>query len=113
MAGLSDILTTAKNIATAINNAAQTYLNVQGALSYANLTTASVIHMGAGRVCNVVVTVAGSAPGSICDSNNTSSTTNVVFVIPNTLGVYTVNFPVSTGVLVVPGYGQTVAVSHS
>jgi len=113
MSGMTDILTAAKNIVTAINNAAQTYLNVQGVLSYSNLSAASVIHAGAGRVCQVVVTTAGSVPGAVYDSNNTGVTTNVVFVIPNTVGVYTVNFPVSNGVLVAPGSGQVVAVSHS
>lgn len=113
MASLTDLLTAAKNIVTAINGLGQTYLNVQGALSYTDLTATTLVHNGAGRVCNIVVTTAGSAPGSVYDSTNTASPSNKIYVIPNTVGVYTVNFPVNYGIVVVPGTGQVVSISHS
>ena len=46
MASLSDILTTAKNIASAINGAAQTYVTVQGAQTLQNITTPTVVSNG-------------------------------------------------------------------
>lgn len=113
MASLTDLLTAAKNIVTAISNLGQSYVNVQGALSYTNLTTTTLIHNGPGRICNVIVTVAGSAAGSVYDSSNAASLTNKVYVIPNTIGVYTVNFPINYGIVIVPGTGQTVSISHS
>lgn len=113
MASLSDLLTAAKNIVTAINGLGQTYLNIQGALSYTDLTAATLVHSGNGRLCNVVVTTAGSATGAVYDSTNTTTPANLIYVIPNTVGVYTVNFPVNYGIVVVPGTGQVVSVSHS
>lgn len=113
MASPTDILTTLKNIVTAISNAAQTYLNVQGALSYSDISTASLIHTGPGRVCNVIVTTAGTTTGSIYDANSAAATTNKVYVIPNTVGVYVVNFPINYGIVVAPGTGQVVSISHS
>ena len=113
MASLTDLLTAAKNIVTAINGLGQTYLNIQGALSYTDLTAATLVHNGAGRVCNIIVTTAGSAAGSVYDSANATSPTNKIYSIPNTVGIYTVNFPVNYGIVIVPGTGQTVSVSHS
>ncbi|WP_316854245.1 hypothetical protein [Ralstonia holmesii] len=37
---------------------------------------------------------------------------NQVFVIPNTVGSYLVDHPCVNGVVVVPGTGQTVAVTY-
>jgi len=113
MTSLTDLLTAAKNIVTAINGLGQTYLNIQGALSYTDLSTTTLVHSGSGRLCNVVVTTAGSAVGSVYDSVNTTSPSNKIYVIPNTVGVYTVNFPVNYGIVIVPGTGQVVSVSHS
>jgi hypothetical protein len=113
MASLTDILTAAKNVVTAINGLGQTYLNVQGALSFNNLSTTTLIHTGFGRVCTVIVTTAGTTAGSVYDSANTASLTNKVYSIPNTVGVYVVNFPINYGIVIVPGSGQVVSVSHS
>ena len=38
---------------------------------------------------------------------------NQIAVIPNTVGVYDVNFPFFNGLAIVPGAGQTVAVSYT
>jgi hypothetical protein len=113
MTSLTDILTAAKNVVTAINGLGQTYLNVQGALSYTNLSATTLIHTGAGRVCNVIVTTAGTTAGSVYDSTNTTSPSNKVYSIPNTVGVYTVNFPINYGIVIAPGSGQIVSISHS
>lgn len=113
MASLTDLLTAAKNIVTAISSLGQTYLNIQGALSYTDLSTTTLVHNGAGRVCNIIVTTAGSAVGSVYDSTSTTAPTNKIYVIPNTVGVYTVNFPVNYGIVVAPGTGQVVSISHS
>lgn len=113
MASLSDILTVGKNIVTAINGVAQNYINVQGAQNSGNLTSATLVQLGQGRVAMVSVTVAGSATGRIYDTNSASSTSNPIYVIPNTVGVVFVNMPVGIGLVVAPGTGQAVTISYS
>jgi hypothetical protein len=113
MASLSDLLTTAKNIASAINGVAQTYVFVQGSQVRQNITAATVVRAGQGRLATVSVTTAGSAAGVIYDSASTSITTRPIYTIPNTVGVVSVNLPVVYGVLVTPGTGQAVTVSYS
>lgn len=114
-ASLSDILTAAKNIVTALNNAAQTYLSVNGILTTESITTPTVLKSSSGRVAAISVIVAGSATGTVYDSANTSTTTAPVYVIPNAVALtpYVVNMPVSKGILIVPGTGQTLSVSWS
>lgn len=113
MASLSDILTAAKNVVTAISGLGQTYVSVQGAQSTGSVSAATLVQLGNGRVATVVVTTAGSAAGHIYDGNTAASTTNPVYVIPNTVGVYVVNMPVTLGLVVTPGTGQVVNVSYS
>lgn len=112
-ASLSDILTVAKNLATAVNALAQTYLNVQGAQNFTGLTTTTVVKSSAGRIANISVIVAGSAAGAVYDSAATAVTTKPLFVIPTTVGVYVVNLPASFGIVIAPGTGQTVSGSFS
>jgi hypothetical protein len=113
MSSLSDILTTAKNIVTAVNGAAQNYLNVQGAQSLAGITSATVVKASSGRVAVVSVVVAGSAAGAIYDANFASATTNKLWTIPTTIGLTTINLPTNYGIVVAPGTGQTIAISYS
>lgn len=110
---LTDILTATKNVVTAVNTAAQNYLNVQGAQGYPHITSSTLVKNTAGRVAVVSVTTAGSTTGTIYDSNSTSITTTPIYIIPTTVGVYVVNIPVNNGVLVVPGTSQVVTVSYS
>lgn len=111
-ASLSDLLTVGKNIVTAINGAMQNYLNVQGVQNKANISTATLVQTGPGRVASVVVTTAGSA-GAIYDTNSTASTANLIYVIPNVVGVVFLNMPVNNGIVVAPGASQVVTVSYS
>ena len=113
MATTSDLLTAAQNIVTALNNATQTYLNVNGIASNTNITSATLVKSSSGRVCTVSVVVAGSASGKIYDAASSTATTNPVFTIPMTVGAYIVNIPTSYGIVVAPGTGQTVTVGFS
>ena len=108
----SDQLTVQRQIAQAINQAAQNYLNVHGVSNSGSLAAATLIKTGAGRVCRVIVTTAGAA-GTIYDSANSAATTNPVFVVPATLGIYDVNLPVRYGIVYVPGAAQVAVVSFS
>lgn len=113
MSSLSDLLTAAKNVVTAINDLAQSYLAVQGIRTAQTLTAATVVKGTSGRVAFISVTVAGSATGTVYDCNFTTSPMRPIFVIPNNVGIVTVNFPTTYGIVVVPGTGQTVSVSYS
>jgi hypothetical protein len=114
-ANLSDLLTAAKNIVTAINALAQNYLNVQGLQNFTNVTVPTVIKASSGRIVRISVTTAGSATGTVYDGATLSATSKPLYVIPAAVGTepYEVNLPASFGILVVPGSGQTVAGSWS
>jgi hypothetical protein len=113
-ASLSDILTATKNIVTALATAAQNYLNVQGLINASAITAPTIVKASAGRVCSVSIIV-GGATGTIYDSSTLTDTTKPVYIIPDTVGTepYVVNMPVSFGILVVPGSGQTLTISFS
>ena len=113
MSSISDILTAAKNIVTAINGLGQTYLQVSGSRVSRQISAATVVLVGQGRLARVVVTTAGSAAGSIYDASVSTVTTPKIFVIANTLGVTEINIPVENGIVVAPGTGQVVTVSYS
>ncbi len=110
---LSDLLTTAKNLVTALNNVAQTYMKVNGMATVTGIASANLVKQGPGRICMVSVTAIGSTPGSVYDANLASATTNLLWIIPNTIGEFIVNMPVGYGIVVAPGTGQVVTVSYS
>jgi hypothetical protein len=113
MSSLSDILTTAKNIVTAISQLGQTYLSVEGSQITTNITSATLVLSGQGRIARVSVIVAGSGAGSIYDASSASATTDKLWTIPTTVGITEINLPVNNGIVVAPGSGQTVAISYS
>lgn len=110
---LSDLLTALKNVVTALNNATLAYRQVNGISTAEALTAQTVVKTSAGRVASVSVIVAGSAPGTLYDASQPNITLAPIYVIPNTIGVFVVNLPTDTGLVVVPGTGQTVTVSWS
>ncbi len=113
MASLDDLLTAAKNIATAINSAAQTYANIQGVQTQANISTTTLVSAKAGRVAMLSITTGGAANGTIYDTNAANNLVRPIYTIPNTIGIVFVNLSVSYGIVVVPGSGQTISLSYS
>lgn len=113
MPSINDILTSSQNIVVAIQVLGKTYQGIQGVSSLADISTATLVMSGAGRVCMVSITTAGSGAGAIYDANVASATTRPIYSIPNTLGVVFVNIPVGYGIVVAPGSGQVVTVSWS
>lgn len=113
-ASLSDILTAIQNLVVAVNNAALAYRQVNGISTTEAITVPTVIKTTPGRVASVSILVAGSAPGTIYDASQLNITTAPLFVIPNFVGVASINLPTDTGILVVPGGGgQSLTVSWS
>lgn len=81
-----------------------------------DITATTVIKASPGRVYTVSVLVAGSAAGGVYDNTLTTGNTvaNQIGVIPNTAGVLNFNaMPTAAGIVVVPGTGQTLAISWS
>ena len=89
-------------------------LTGKGMKTAKNLTAATVVQGGIGRIAKVSVIVAGSAVGTVNDVLTTAAAAvgNQLAVIPNTIGVYDVDMPCGLGIVIVPGTGQTVAVSY-
>lgn len=87
----------------------------QGTGATLNITAATVVKAVGGRVAKVSVLVAGSAPGAVhnCATTGAVAAGNKVAVIADTVGVYDIDFPCSTGITIVPGTGQTLAVSFA
>lgn len=86
-----------------------------GLLSALNITAAAVVKAAPGRLSSISVLVSGTAVGSANDAATVAAAaaTNQVFVIPDAIGKYDVDWPCNTGIVVTPGTGQTIAVSYS
>lgn len=101
--------------ATLLNTDTQgALLTSNGASKTLNITTGTVVKLGAGRVARVSVNVAGAA-GALYDVATVASAVaaNQIAVVPATVGIYTVDFPVNLGLVYVPGASQVAAVSYN
>jgi hypothetical protein len=112
-ASISDIMTVLQHLVQATNNYTQAFLNVNGASTTEGIVAPTVVKATPGRLAKISVIVAGSAPGVAYDSSILGVTTAPLCGIPNTLGVFTIGMPTDTGLLIVPGTGQTLSVSWS
>ena len=112
-ASLDTIVTNIQNLTNAINTASTNFANINGRQDFWGITSLTSIRTGAGRICNIVVIVAGSAPGTVFDAAFINDGNRQLFVIPNTTGIYTLNMPVQYGIVINPGTGMTVAGSFS
>jgi hypothetical protein len=94
-----------------VNGAA---ITAQGISTALNITTATLVKAGQGRVAKAMINTAGSTAGGIYDSATVGgvSASNLIAVLPNTVGMYTVDFPVKNGLVVSTGTGQVVSVSY-
>ena len=89
-------------------------ITAQGTKSYFNMTAATLVKTGTGRVARINVLIAGSGTGSVFDAATigTAATANQIAVIPATVGTYDIDFPVSNGIVLAPGTGQTLVISY-
>lgn len=121
MANLDDVVTVQKNGVVAVNTLVQVfeafnniYSNFVGESSFAGISTDTLVRAGAGRVVTVCVIVA-AAGGTIHDVDTVGSAgdSNAIYGIPNTIGAYTINFPITTGIVIKPAAGSRVSISYS
>lgn len=85
-----------------------------GNASSLHITAATVIKAAPGTVYQVNVIVAGSTVGTVndCATTGAAAVTNQIAAIPDVVGNYAMGpFPCFTGIVIVPGTGQTVSVS--
>lgn len=85
----------------------------QGQGSMLNITAPQVVKGVPGRIVRIQVLVAGTTPGASYDANSITGNTvaNQTGVAPNTVGSYLIDHPCIAGVVVIPGAGQTLAVT--
>lgn len=113
MADASVLPTAVLNLVKAVQNIAQTYLNVQGALNAPQISATTLVSSVPGRVASVSVTTAGTGTGTIYDCTSTATLLRPIAIIPEAVGVYMINLPSSYGIVVAPGTSQVVTVSYS
>jgi hypothetical protein len=109
---LSDLLTAVKNLVVALNAATQAFKNVNGVSTKEGITAPTVVKTSAGRVASVSILVAGTTPGTVYDSASLTPNAPLI-LIPNLLGLYEINMPTDSGILVVPGADQVLTVNWS
>jgi len=80
-----------------------------------NITAATVLKVGAGRVLKIQVLVAGSAAGTVndCATTGAAAAANELAAIPNEVGAVDLNVAFQTGLVVVPGTGQTLVAYYN
>ncbi len=88
----------------------------QGARTTSNITVPTVIKAARGTLLGIQVIVDGSAPGTAnnCAATADAAAGNEVSAIPNAIGAVSLpnsGIPCVDGIVVVPGTGQTIAVS--
>lgn len=79
-----------------------------------NISSSTVVKASAGRVFRVMVNTAGSTTGTLNNVTTTggAAAANLVFTIPNTVGIYEVNAPMTSGIVIIPGTSQVIAVVY-
>ena len=79
-----------------------------------NITAATVVKATPGTLHKIVVLVAGAAgTANNCITTGAVAAANEIFVIPATVGVYTLDWPCSAGITIAPGASQVVTVSYT
>lgn len=116
MANLTDVLTSAQNIVTAINGVGQIIARGQGNITSATVTADTLITTGNGYLVSVSVTVPGSTEGYIYNALTvaTAAADNALMAInpPDGIGIVPAGIPYNLGLVVSPGTGQSLNVVY-
>lgn len=90
-------------------------LTYRGSNAKLDISAKTLVVAGVGRVARVSVTTVGSTAGVINDSLTTAGTSssNVIAAIPMAVGVYEIDFPFYSGLVITPGTGQVISVTYT
>jgi hypothetical protein len=113
VASLSDILTTAKNIVSALSNLRDIYATMSGNQTSAEISAPALVFSGQGRIVRVSITTAGTTDGVLYDSSTTSLTSSPIAYVPKAANIVEIGIPVSSGAVFSPGSGQKAVVVYS
>ncbi len=107
---------TARAGAPMLLDPAQALLTGKGLKTALNKTAGnSIVQAGVGRVAKVYVNTApsgGTTQINDCATTGAIAAANLVCVIPNTVGIYDVDVPISTGLALTVGTGGVVSISY-
>ena len=87
----------------------------KGTLSALNKTVTAGVLVKAtpGRICKVIVNTAASTAGGVYDSTVAGiAVGTLIFAIPQTVGIYDVDFPCETAISLVVGTAGVVSLSY-
>jgi hypothetical protein len=115
MASLDDILTTQKNGVVAINGYTNALLRGQGSYTSATVTSGTLVVSGRGYLVSWTVVNAGSASGFIYNYNADTgyAPANALCATGTTVGIQPAGLVFTSGLVVVPGTGQSINVTYS
>lgn len=114
MASLDDILTSVKNISTALSANTSALNRGQGTVTSLTVTADTLIVTGMGRLVTATVIVAGSGAGLIHNAATVALATaaNALVVTPMTVGVQQCGHAFTNGLVIKVGTGQSINVSY-
>jgi hypothetical protein len=115
MSSLDILATIQKNGVIGVNDITNRLRFNAGTNTSVTITTSTLIVTGSGRLVNVSVVAAGTTPGVIYNFNSTASVpvSSAMAAAPNTLGVYPLGQVFTSGLVVVPGTGQSLNITYS
>ena len=109
----SDMLTTAKNVVSALSNLRNIYAGLMGDQASPEMSTATLVFSGQGRVVRISLTDGGSTDGYLYDSNLVTSLTNRIAKVNKLSEILELGIPVQRGLVYVPGTSQKAVVVFS
>ena len=114
MASTDDLLTAQKNLVQAVNGLTSLKSTLAGSIQTKELAVTTQVKSSSGWLATISVIVAGSSTGTVYDTNAVSNLTgNRIYIIPMTVGIYTLQVPFNSGLVVVPGSGMVYSVTYS
>lgn len=114
MAALDDVITTLKNVVTALSSIGNALRRYEGTVTSKTVTGTTLICSGEGYLVNYSVVVTSTTAGMIYDSNSTGTTPaeDAMTITLATTGVHTCGIAFSSGLVVVPGASQSINVTY-
>jgi hypothetical protein len=94
-------------------NLSRNVFNANAYIANITATGGTALRTSGAKLARITVVAASTAAGGVFDCAAVGSTAagNKIFSIPATVGVYSLDWPCTSGITVFPGAGMTLAVS--